>query len=210
MQLIKNTFRNSALVAVVATAMLVVRGGSAVAGHMITGKQVKNHSLTGVDIKNKSINAGDLTDKARASLKGNVGPAGPAGPQGPMVERFDGISSVTSSTTASPVFENVEINVPAGASKLLVTFSAECAVTDNAAYRSQYVQLLVDGMVADNQATFCANTSDYNAARWVSASTQRTVYVTPGVHTVSVNHAVSSGSANGYLDDKSLTVIAAN
>jgi hypothetical protein len=213
MRLIKNTFKNSGLVAVVVAAMMVVGGGSAVAGSLITGKQVKNSSLTGADIKNKSLSVSDLSQKSRDSLKGNVGPAGPqgqTGSQGPMVERFSSQESESTSTSQAPVFENVEINVPQGASKLLIHFNAECAVADPGAYRTQYIGVRVDGDVVQNSAAACSNTSDYDEMRTSSVSVQRWINVTPGTHSVTINQWVSNASAVGTLNDKTLTVLAAN
>lgn len=213
MRLIKNTFKNSGLLAIVVVAMMVVGGGSAIAGSMITGKQVKNSSLTGTDIKNKSLTVNDLTQKSRDALKGNVGPTGAqgqTGSQGPMVERFSSTESESTSTTQAPVFENVEITVPEGASKLLINFNAECAVADPGAYRTHYVNVRVDGDIIQNSAAFCSNTSDYDEYRFASNSVQRWVNVTPGTHSVTVSHWVSNASAIGSLNDKTLTVLAAN
>ena len=216
MRLIKNTIKNSGLLAIVVVAMMVVGGGSAIAGSMITGKQVKNSSLTGKDIKNKSITVSDISTKSRASLKGNVGPAGPAGPQGqtgsqgPMAERFSSVESESTSTSPEPVFENVEIAVPQGSSKLLIHFNAECAVADAGAYRTQYVNVVVDGNVIQNSAAACSNGPDFDEFRYSSVSVQRWVDVAPGTHSVTVNHWVSNASATGDLDDKTLTVLAAN
>lgn len=213
MRLIKNTFKNSGLVAVIVAAMMVVGGGSAIAGSMITGKQVKNASLTGADIKNKSLSVSDLSQKSRDALKGNVGPAGAqgaTGAQGPMVERYSSAESESTTTSPSPVFENVEINVPQGASKLLINFNAECAVADPGAYRTQYVNIRVDGDVVQNSAALCSNTSDFDEYRFSSTSVQRWVNVTPGTHSVTVNQWVSNNSAIGSLNDKTLTVLAAN
>lgn len=216
MRLIKNTIKNSGLLAIVVVAMMVVGGGSAIAGSMITGKQVKNSSLTGGDIKNKSLSVSDLSTKSRAALKGNQGPAGPqgvqgqTGSQGPMAERFSSVESESTSTSAAPVFENVEIAVPQGSTKLLIHFNAECAVADPGAYRTQYVNVVVDGDVIQNSAAVCSNTPDFDEFRYSSISVQRWVNVAPGTHSVTVNHWVSNASATGSLDDQTLTVLAAN
>lgn len=209
MRLIKNTTKNSGLVAVIVVAMMVVGGGSAIAGHAITGKQVKNSSLTGVDIKNKSINAGDLTDKARDALKGNVGATGATGSYAPMGTAFSSVASSNGTTSAEPVFTDIPVNVPAGSTKLLIHFNAECMVTDPADYRTQYVSVIVDGVQIQNSAAICANESDFDSGRYSSNSVQRFVEVAPGAHTVSVTHWVSDATATGYLDDKTLTVIPA-
>lgn len=210
MRLIKNTFKNSGLVAVIVAAMMVVGGGSAIAGHMITGKQVKNSSLTGVDIKNKSINAGDLTDSARDALKGNVGATGATGSYAPIGSAFSSVASSNGTTSAEPVFTDIPVNVPEGSSKLMIHFNAECAVTDPADFQSQYVSVIVDGNQIQNSALICSNGPDYNTSRYSSNSVQRFVEVAPGAHTVSVTHWVSNGTATGYLDDKTLTVVPAN
>ncbi|MGH2957984.1 MAG: hypothetical protein ACRDKE_00145 [Solirubrobacterales bacterium] len=213
MRLIKNTTKNSGLVAIIVAAIMVVGGGSAVAGSMITGKQIKNSTITGKDIKNKSLSVSDISQKSRDALKGNVGPAGPTGQtgsQGPMVERFTSAESESTSTSQTPVFENVEINVPQGATKLLIHFNAECAVADPGAYRTQYVGVRVDGDVVQNSAAACSNTSDYDEMRPSSVSVQRWINVAPGTHSVTINQWVSNNSAVGTLVDKTLTVLAAN
>lgn len=216
MRLIKNTFKNSGLLAIVVVAMMVVGGGSAIAGSMITGKQIKNSTITSKDIKNKSLSVSDLSTKSRNALKGNVGPAGPqgvqgqTGSQGPMVERFVGGESESTSTNPAPVFENVEINVPQGSTKLLIHFNAECSVADPGAYRTQYVSIRVDGDQVNNSAALCSNTIDYDEPRVSSTSVQRWINVAPGTHSVTVTHWVSNASAVGSLFDKSLTVLAAN
>lgn len=213
MRLIKNTIKsvvkNSSLLAIVAGALMIVGGGSAVAGHMITGKQVKNSSLTGVDIKNKSINAGDLSDKARNELKGNTGATGATGSYAPLATAFSSVESSTSETSAQPVFTDIPVNVPAGSSKLLIHFNAECAVTDPATYVTQYVSIRVDGDTVQNTAPICANSSDYDMPRWSSNSVQRFIEVAPGAHTVSVLHWVNAGTGTARLDDKTLTVVPA-
>lgn len=213
MRLIKNTFKNSGLLAIVVVAMMVVGGGSAIAGSMITGKQVKNSSLTGGDIKNKSLSVSDLSQKSRDALKGNVGPAGPqgqTGSQGPMVERYSSTESESTTTNQAPVFDNVEITVPQGATKLLIHFNAECAVADPGAYRTQYIGVRVDGDVVQNSAAACSNTIDYDEMRPTSVSVQRWINVAPGTHSVTINQWVSNNSAVGTLNDKTLTVLAAN
>lgn len=213
MRLIKNTFKNTSLLAVIVAAMMVVGGGSAVAGSLITGKQVKNSSLTGADIKNKSLSVSDLSQKSRDALKGNVGATGATGQtgsQGPMVERYSSAVSEVSTTAQTPVFQDVEINVPPSATKLLIHFNAECSISDPAAYRTQYVHIRVDGEIVQNSAAACSNTSDYVAYRPTSASVQRWINVAPGTHSVTVNHWVSNAAATGRLIDKTLTVLAAN
>lgn len=211
MRLINNTIKslvkNGTLLAIVAGALMIVGGGTAVAGHLITGKQVKNSSLTGVDIKNKSINAGDLTDKARDALKGNVGATGATGSYAPMGSAYSASLSSSGSTTEEPVFTNVPVNVPTGSSKLLINFNAECSVTDPANYATQYITVTVDGVQVQNDAIVCSNHSDFVSARAISTSVQRFVDVAPGAHAVSVTHSMNVNSATGYLDDKTLTII---
>jgi hypothetical protein len=210
---IHNQVKNSGLIVVVAIALCAVGGGSAVAGSMITGKSVQNSSLTGLDIKNKSINKGDLSASALEGIKGDKGDAGATGAtgstgsHGPMLNAFNSATSVSSSTGATSVFTGEDITVPEGASKVLITFSAECAVVDPAAYRNQYVSVRVDGVQIQNSATACSNTIDYNTARYSSVSVQRWLDVTPGTHSISVYHWVSNNAATGYLDDKVLTAV---
>ncbi|MFY9265279.1 MAG: hypothetical protein WAO61_07615 [Solirubrobacterales bacterium] len=215
---IKTNVRNSGLVLVVAFALLSVAGGTAVAGKLITGKSVKNSSLTGADVRNSSLTGADVKNNtvgpsdlnaaAKAALQGPTGATGATGSHGPMATS----SSTLSDSVGSTVFEeigggSVDITAPEGATQLLVTFNAECAVVDPAAYRSQYVRILLDGAVVGNQSTFCSNTIDYAQVRYGNPSLQRAIAVTPGPHTVSVQHSVSNNTATGYLDDKTLSVI---
>ena len=68
----KNLRLTPSVIAVVVVAVLV-GGGSATAGSLITSKQIKNGT----------IQKSDLSKKAIKSLSGKSGPAGPAGTQGP-------------------------------------------------------------------------------------------------------------------------------
>jgi hypothetical protein len=70
---------------VVAIALLLTVGGTAVAAELITGKDVKNGSLTGKDVKNKSLRPKDFKGSVRgpAGAAGAQGPAGAAGATGP-------------------------------------------------------------------------------------------------------------------------------
>ncbi len=75
-----------------ATALVVVGGGGAVAGSLVTGQDIKDHSIGASDLARNSVNAskvengsltlGDFTEGARKRLE-KQGPEGPQGPQGP-------------------------------------------------------------------------------------------------------------------------------
>ena len=67
---------------VVAIALLLTVGGTAVAAELITGKDVKNGSLTGKDVKNKSLTSKDFKGSVQGPA-GTAGAQGPAGVQGP-------------------------------------------------------------------------------------------------------------------------------
>jgi hypothetical protein len=70
-----------ALVCVVVLAL--VGAGTATAAKMVTGGQIANGTVTGADVKKGTLKAKHLSSGAKASLKGDPGPAGPAGPAGP-------------------------------------------------------------------------------------------------------------------------------
>ncbi|MFY9487435.1 MAG: hypothetical protein WAP35_01900 [Solirubrobacterales bacterium] len=219
--IIKNNIKNSGLILVVAFALLSVAGGTAVAGKLITGKSVQNSSLTGADIKrssltgsdlkNGTVGPSDLSDSAKTTLVGPTGPTGATGAPGshaPMATSYSGSLNTALSTSFDTIAGgSVSIDSPAGTTKLLATFSAECSVVDPAAYRTHYVRFLVDGVVTGATGTLCSNTIDFDQQLWTGASIQRVFDVAPGPHTVEVQHAVSNGAATGYLDDKTLSVI---
>jgi hypothetical protein len=75
-------------VALALAALVLVSGGSATAGSMITGKQIKDGTVTGKDVKDRSLTAVDLAPgtipTGGAGAPGAPGPAGPAGATGPQ------------------------------------------------------------------------------------------------------------------------------
>jgi hypothetical protein len=75
-----SSIKTAVIAAIVA---IVIGASSATAASMIGSSQVKDNSLTTKDIKNGTLSVADLSAAARASLKGNQGPAGPVGTQGP-------------------------------------------------------------------------------------------------------------------------------
>ncbi len=65
-------------------------GGTAVASHLITGKEIKNSSITGADVKNRSLTRKDFRGSV-AGPRGKAGPLGPAGPPGPTGPSGNGV-----------------------------------------------------------------------------------------------------------------------
>jgi hypothetical protein len=74
--------------------VVLLMGGSAVAGGLITGSQIQNGSVTGRDIKDHSLTLKDI--KGSAGPQGDVGPVGPAGQPGSST--LGGVEQVTKST----------------------------------------------------------------------------------------------------------------
>jgi hypothetical protein len=73
----------SAITSAAAIAVALSLGASGVAqAAQISGKQIKNGSVKSTDIKDRSLQTTDLSKKARAKLRGAVGPAGAQGAQG--------------------------------------------------------------------------------------------------------------------------------
>lgn len=208
--------RNVALIAVVAAALSILGGSSAIAGKLITGKQIKNSTitsgdvrnatLTGSDVKNGSIRKIDLHDDAKAALKGATGETGD---HGPMATAQNPNNSMTDSTTMVDVNNMAtSIAVPSGATKILVDFSAECSITHASEGRTLYAQVVVDGAVTPvgNQA-LCRNLpSDPDVQLYVGASMQRVIDVAPGTHEVKVQFRASGADATARLDEAVLSV----
>lgn len=63
-------------------AFVALTAGTAFAATVIEGRNLRNESVTGAKIKNGSLAAGDLSSTARATLKGQRGPAGAGGSNG--------------------------------------------------------------------------------------------------------------------------------
>lgn len=211
-----NNSKQSMTILVVAAAFFSLLGGSAVAGHLITGKSVKNSSLTGVDVKNSSLTGGDvrngtigpndLNDAAKATLQG---PTGATGTHGPMATVHNSTTRSRNVTTfGEPAGGSTPITVPQTATKLLITFSGECNAEDPANPSAQEIRFLVDG-VAVNQAIYlCRNDADAPADdRRAAHSVQMPADVTPGDHTVSVEHRSTTAAGTVWLDDTTLSVI---
>lgn len=213
--LINNTIKNSGLVAVIAAVVMVVGGGSAVAGQLITSKQVKNNSLTGADIrtgsvtgsdiKNKSVNASDLTDSARNSLKGNAGPQGVPG-HGTIASFSNDNQQQTNGTSWHEAVPGQQVTVPAGASKVLVAFNAECGITDSdGIHRALYIVVRVNGEIVGNQNRMCNNAADLDDLRYATHTVNRVLDLAPGTYSISVDFGVPSANSTGYLDTKLFT-----
>lgn len=208
--------QNLSLIVATAVIISVLGAGSAVAGKLITGKNIKNSSITssdiknnslqGSDIKNGSVRNADLHADAKAALQG---PKGDTGDHGPLASAQNPNNATTDSTTMVDANNLVTtIDVPTGATKLLVDFSAECSITHATESRVLYAQIVVDGNVTTvgNQA-LCRNIdSDPAYQLYVGASMQRVVEVAPGSHEVKVQFRASGADATARLDEGVLTV----
>lgn len=204
-----NIARTVTGIIVAALAIAVFSGGSAVAGKLLTGKNIKNSSLSGADIKNGSVSTNDLSGPAKAAMTGAKGDKGDAGDSGLVAYA----SSAAVQLNESDLWEDlnngfVDVNVPAGATKLLIDFAAECSVTHPSQYVRNYVRVRVDGITtsAPADSAFCSNDDDTDHDKYVGASIKRVVNVTPGAHTVQVQFRADSADGIARIDDPVLTV----
>lgn len=201
-----NNSKQTTTILVIALAMFSLLGGSAVAGHLITGKNVKNSSLTGADIKNASIGPSDLNDGAKATLTGPTGPQGTHAPVAAVYE--DSLRSRNLTSFAVPNGGTAQISVPEGASKLLITFSGECGAEDPTDPSSQEIRFRVDDTIIGQAVYFCRNDVDAPADdRRAAHSVQMPADVTPGDHTVTVEHRSTTAAGTVWIDDTTLSVI---
>lgn len=198
--------RNLASIVVVALAIAMFGGGSAVAGKLLTGKNIKNSSLTGADIKNGSIGTKDLNTAAKSAMTGAKGDPGDSG-----LIAFHQSAAVQ--LAEQNTFENltngvVDVNVPAGQSTLLIQFSAECSITHASNYVHNYVRVLVDGVQTPGlgESALCSNETTKDHDQYVGAQIQRVATVAPGAHTVQVQFRADDNDAVARIDDPVLTV----
>ena len=215
--IINRLTKNAGLIAVIAVVVSAVGGGTAVAGKLITGKNIKNssitsgdirnNSLTSSDIKNGSVRSADLHSDAKATLQG---PKGDQGDHGPLASAQNENNSMTESTTFIDVNNmTTTVEVPAGATKLLVNYSAECSITHATDSRIVYARITVDGVETPvaSQA-LCRNLdNDPTYQLYVGASMQRVVDVAPGTHEVKVQFRASGADATARLDESVLSVL---
>lgn len=200
----------------------------------ITAADVKNATLTGTDVKNGSIKRIDLDAAIAESLDGSgvastgprgaTGSTGAAGPQGPRGEPGQVASGVlatagsaTADTTTSTSWMDlaemsVNVDAPAGTTRLVISYTAECGVTHADEPRSAAVRIVVDGVEALPRSgmnlAFCSAGTPPTVLRPGAAAIQRVANVGAGRHSVKVQFAVSGNSATARLDDDLLVVSA--
>lgn len=177
------------------------------AKRLTTGKDIKKNAIKTEHIRNRTIKPEDLSRSIGTT--GPTGPAGAAGGIGSIASATDDGGYATSSTSMIDVpGMNVSYTVPANATKLIVTFNANCKASTSAC--SEYIQLSVDGTpINPLNSEFCsAGTNDLD--NWSFNVIQRVANVTPGPHTVKAQYQSRFGASLVQIDDTTLTVQAAN
>jgi hypothetical protein len=115
---------HKATVVVCTVLSLVVIGGTAAAGQLITSGDIKNGTITNKDIKKKTIKLNRLDQKTQdkinapgpAGAQGPAGPAGVQGPPGPAAATDFGVASVfVQRGVGNPKSRFATYSVPLGA-----------------------------------------------------------------------------------------------
>ncbi len=190
--------------------------GKNIKASTVTGKQIKNSSLTGADIKNGSVSSSDVKDGTVSgndvqdgSISANDLAAGAVIPPP--------IGTVTSTTSYSPPTSlsysdipgmSLSYTAPAGTTKLILTFQAECDVSYTSDSQFLGAQIVVDGTAAepdDVSNQFCTVDPLDNYSQISSNSITRVIAAGPGTHQIKAQ-AVELLLANGTVDNMILTV----
>lgn len=87
-----NKLRPSPAMIVASAALMTGMGGTAIASHLISGKEIARNAITSKHVKNGSLKLSDLSPSARAAFANHGKPAldprqGAQGPQGPQGQR---------------------------------------------------------------------------------------------------------------------------
>ena len=182
----------------------------------LIGRDIKDKSLTGADLKDGSVDSADLKDGGvdSADLKdGSVSAAKLAA--GTIVP--PPIGTVTSTTSFSPPVGlsyadvpgmSINYTAPAGTTKLILTFSAECSVEYTADAQFLAAQIFVNGTAAepdDSANQFCTVDPLDGYAQVATSQFTRVFTAGPGTHAIKVG-AMEALLANGTLDNMTLTV----
>jgi hypothetical protein len=108
-QTLKRIPRSAPLVLALVAALLIGATSGAVAAKKITGKDIALNTITGANVKAGSLAASDLSAAAKATLKGNRGPAGPRGNPGAPGAGFDDFSWYQDSVANIPAGTNSDV-----------------------------------------------------------------------------------------------------
>lgn len=183
----------------------------------ITSKQIKDKTITGTDIKNGTIKGADV---AGATLTADKLAAGVI----PTVPGPAPIGTATSTTGwAVPLIVgdvnvtgmNLSYTVPAGANKVVATFTTECSLSSTADSQSVVARIQIDGVDGEpnGYSSICspgdedasANSGSGGEVIETSGVITRTLPATPGTHTIQVQ-AVQQLLLSATLDNMSLVV----
>lgn len=183
----------------------------------VTGRDIRNKTITGADIKDGAVFGPDLAASSVDSSKiadGSVSAADLA--TGAVVPPQIGTATSQDPFAVNGIsFTNNDVMTydyvaPAGTTKLIVTYSAECDVsyTSDAQYLS--TRITVDGTEAEPASgvnfQFCTvdPLDDYHQR--TGGSMTRVISAGPGPHQIKVQ-AAEVILSDGILDDMALTVV---
>lgn len=218
-------------------ALAVALSGTAYAAAKINGKnikkgtvaskQIKDKSLLGRDIKDGTVANADIADGAVNGSKIADGAVNGAKIADGSVAAGDLASGAVvpppiGTATNGSVFAipgiafsdvtgmTLDYTAPAGTTKLIVTFSAECDVNYTADSQYLTTRVLVDGTEAEpavgNTYQFCTVDPLDNYSQMSGGTMTRVINAGPGAHQIKVQ-AAELILANGQLDDMTLTVV---
>lgn len=228
-------FTPSPSMVVAVMALIVALSGSAYAAATINGKnikkgtvttkQVKNKSLTGTDIKDGSVLGADVKDSSLTGTDvadGSIGASDLASGVVPTFTPAPVGSATTASNYAVPLASpsdipgmSIDYTVPAGANKIVASFSGDCTISTTIDDQYAAVRILVDGVDANptGYLKFCGpgdddgptNTGSAGKATYTSGSVTKTIAATPGTHTIKVQ-GLQILAASATLDNMTLVV----
>ena len=167
----------------------------------ITGKDVKNGSLTGKDVKNSSLKGKDLKDGSVADA--DLGPLSLSGSENLVRVASASKVALAVSGTTSPT-DALTVNITAPAAGYLVIWGSSDAFnpTDSV---SEACHLTVDGSALNASFRSISFGGNENINEEENCSTDSTVPVTAGPHTVALR--VDPSSTNSVYDEATLQAI---
>jgi hypothetical protein len=209
-------------------ALMVALSGTAYAAAKINGKNIKKGTVSSKQIKNNSVTGGDIrngTIKTADVADGSLGAGDLAAGVIPTVPGPAPIGTATSTTgwAVTGLFGAPEVpgmsmtyTVPAGANKIVATFTTECQIESTVDDQSVVARIQIDGADAEpaGYSSICgpgdadpaANTGSGSEATNTSGVITRTLSAAPGAHTIQVQ-ATQGLSAPTIFDNMSLVVI---
>ena len=183
----------------------------------ILGKDIKDKTITGADIGDGTVGTADLADQAVDSAKikdASVGAgdlATGAVPPAPIGTATRGTTfAVNGITFSNNDVMTLDYTAPAGTTKLIITYSAECDVSYTADAQYLSTRIVVDGTEAEPAEgvnyQFCTVDPLDGYNQRTGGTMTRVIAAGAGAHQIKVQ-AAEVILADGVLDDMTLTVV---